>query len=92
MAENTRSRAGHEPLRIRLSEERHARALERELGDLDGLDRHRLDGHWEVTIDGRLGAKVMVRVLNAVSSVLSGEVAESAVVFLDGREYQLRGD
>ncbi|HST14716.1 MAG TPA: hypothetical protein VLJ44_07700 [Gaiellaceae bacterium] len=75
-------------LRVRLSEERHAAALEKELGDLAGFDLQRLDGHWDATVDGVLGDK-LVRVLNAVRAALGGEPSASALVFLDGREYEV---
>ena len=75
-------------LRVRLSEERHADALEKELGDLVGFDLQRLDDHWDATVDGVLGDK-LVRVLNAVRSALGGEPSASALVFLDGREYEV---
>ena len=77
-------------LRVRLSEERHAAALEKELGDLAGFDLQRLDGHWDATVDGVLGDKLIVRVLNAVRAALGGEPSASAVVFLDGREYEVQ--
>ena len=76
-------------LRVRLNEEQHAAALARELGDLGGVDLQRLDGHWDVTVDGALGDKLVVRVLNAVRDALRGEPTATALVFLDGREYQI---
>ena len=81
-----------EPLRIRLSEERHARAVERELGKLAPLELEHRDGNWEVTVDGHLGDKLVVSVLNAVSSALAGDSAATAQVLLNGREYQLQGE
>jgi hypothetical protein len=77
-------------LRVRLSEERHAAALAKELGDLTGFDLQRRDGHWDATVDGVLGDRMIVRVLNAVRTALDGEASASAVVFLDGREYEVQ--
>lgn len=39
---------------------------------------------------GALGDKLIVRVLNAVSTALHGEPTATALVFLDGREYQIQ--
>ena len=80
-----------EPLRVRLNEEHHARALARELDDLSGFELARQDGTWEVTVSGLVGDKLVVRVLNAVSRVLNGETSATALVFLNGREYQIQG-
>jgi hypothetical protein len=77
-------------LRVRLNEERHAAALARELSDLGGVDLQRLDGHWDVTVGDIVGDGLIVRVLNAVSSALNGEPTATALVFLDGREYQIQ--
>ena len=77
-------------LRVRLSEEHHAAALSKELGDLAGFDLQRLDGHWDATVDGVLADKLIVRVLNAVRTALGGEPSASALVFLDGREYEVQ--
>jgi len=77
-------------LRVRLNEEHHAAALARELSDLEELDLRRLDGHWDVTVGGVVGDRLIVRVLNAVRVALGGEPAASARVFLDGREYEVQ--
>lgn len=81
-----------DPLRIRLSEERHARALERELGEVTRFDLRRRAGAWEVTVNGDIGDRLVVRVLNAVSSALAGDSTATALVLLNGREYQLQGE
>ena len=86
------SREKLKPLRIELSEERHARALEQELGEVGRLEPERRDGTWEFTVDGVVGDKLVVRVLNAVRSALAGDPTASARVSLDGREYQLQGE
>ena len=80
-----------DPMRVRFGEERHATALARELADVAGLDLHRYDGVWEVSVDRPLGDRLVVRVLNAVSTVLAGEPSLTALVLLDGREYQIEG-
>jgi|tagenome__1003787_1003787.scaffolds.fasta_scaffold15792458_1 hypothetical protein len=77
-------------LRVRLSEERHAAALATELSDLDGLDLQRRDGHWDITVEGVVGDRLIVRVLNAVTAALGGEPTATARVFLDGREYEVQ--
>ena len=78
------------PLRVRLSEERHATALAQELRDLEGFALQRVNGHWDATVAGVLGDKIIVRVLNAVRTALDGEPSASALVFLDGREYEVQ--
>jgi len=78
-----------EPLRVRVTDERQAEALARELRDLVGFDLQQRDGTWEVTIDGAPGDKLVVRFLNAVRSALDGDSTATAVVLLNGREYQL---
>jgi len=83
---------GFEPLRIRLPAERHARALESELAAVAQLELEQRDGTWEVTVGGFLGDKLVVRVLNAVSNALAGDSTATAVVLLNGREYQLQGE
>ena len=77
-------------LRVRLSDERHAAALASELDDLAELDLQRLDDHWDVTVGGVLGDRLLVRVLNAVNAALGGEPTATARVFLDGREYEVQ--
>ena len=77
-------------VRVRLSEERHATALAKELGELEGFGLQRINGHWDATVDGVLGDKIIVRVLNAVRAALGGEPSASALVFLDGREYEVQ--
>jgi hypothetical protein len=83
---------GYEPLRIRLHEERHARALESQLAALAPLELEQRDGGWEVTVGGFLGDKLVVSVLNAVSNALAGDTTATALVHLNGREYQLQGE
>ena len=80
-----------EPLRVRLSEERQAEAVARELRGLVPVDLHQSDETWEVTVRGVLGDKLVVRVLNAVRSALDGESTARARVLLNGREYELEG-
>ncbi len=81
-----------EPLRVRLNEERHATALAQELQDLARFDLERRDETWEITTGGALGDRGVVRVLNAVRRAHDGETAARAVVFLNGREYELSGE
>jgi hypothetical protein len=81
-----------EPLRVRLIDEHHAAALAHELGDLDGFELRPLDGIWEATVDGVLGDRVVVRVLNAVRRALAGDTTARAVVLLNGREYEVDGE
>ena len=78
-----------DPFRVRFTEERHAVALRRELGQLAGFDLQRRNGTWEVSISGSLGDRDVVRVLNAVHSALADDPGATARVHLNGREYDL---
>jgi hypothetical protein len=81
-----------EPLRVRLSEERQAEAVARELRGVVRFDLEHREGRWEVTVRGVLGDKLVVRVLNAVRRGLDGKSAAPAFVLLNGREYELDGE
>lgn len=81
-----------EPLRVRLSHERHATALAQELRDLARFKVERRDAIWEITIAGTLGDRAVVRVLNAVRLALDGESTATALVLMNGSEYVLQGE
>lgn len=81
-----------EPFMIRFAEERHAAAL---LGALDGIvsgEVHRNGGMWDVLLDGAKTDGMVVRVLDAIRSVLAGDLGASAQVLLDGRRYLMQGE
>jgi hypothetical protein len=81
-----------EPLRVRLHDEAQAQAVVRELAGIDGVALEPGSGAWEVTVGDRNGDRLVVAVLDAVRRALAGQPTESALVFLDGREYQLQGE
>jgi hypothetical protein len=81
-----------EPLRVRLNEEGQAHALVRELAGVDGVAVEQGGGAWEVTVGDGSGDRLVVAVLDAVRRALTGQPASSALVLLDGREYQLQGE
>lgn len=81
-----------EPLSVRVSDQRQAEALARELRDLVRFDLQKSNGHWELTVPGVLGDKQVVCVLNAIRQALAGAPSSRAVVLLDGREYDLDPD
>jgi len=81
-----------EPLRVRLHDEAQAQAVVRELAGIDGVAMEPGSGAWEVTVGDRNGDRLVVAVLDAVRRALAGQPTESALVFLDGREYQLQGE
>jgi hypothetical protein len=81
-----------EPLKVRLNEEAQAHAVVRELAGIDGVAVEPGSGAWEVTVGDRNGDRLVVAVLDAVRRALAGQPTESALVFLDGHEYQLQGE
>jgi outer membrane lipoprotein SlyB len=81
-----------EPLKVRLNEEAQAHAVVRELAGIDGVAVEPGSGAWEVTVGDGNGDRLVVAVLDAVRRALAGQPTESALVFLDGREYQLQGE
>lgn len=81
-----------EPLKVRLIEEEQAHALARELDGVDGVEVHRDGQAWEVTVGNGNGNRLVVTVLDAVRRALTGQPTVSALVLLDGREYQLHGE
>ena len=91
-----------EPLVVRVEDETRAIALAHELM-LQGntvvcsivLTRpglRRRDGAWEPAVDGADTDRLVVRVLDAVRQVLAGEPTATALVQMDGREYQMNGE
>jgi hypothetical protein len=81
-----------EPLRIRLVEEEQAQRLVRELAGFHGVEVERGREDWQVTVGDGTGDRLVVAVLDAVRRALTGQPTASALVFLDGREYQLQGE
>ena len=80
-----------EPFLIRFEDQRHAAAL---VGALDGIARsevHQNNGSWEVLLDGAKTDGSVVRVLDAIRSVLAGDARASAQILLDGRTYVMQG-
>jgi hypothetical protein len=81
-----------EPLKVRLNEEAQAHAVVRELVGVDGVALEPGGGAWEVTVGDGTGDRLVVAVLDAVRRALTGQPNASALVLLDGREYQLQGE
>lgn len=81
-----------EPLVVRVEDETRAIALAHELIGLTRLDLRRRDGGWELAVDGADTDRLVVRVLDAVRQVLAGEPTATALVQMDGREYQMNGE
>ena len=81
-----------EPLKVRLAQEEHAQAVVRELAGIDGVALQGAGGAWEVTVGNGTGDRLVVAVLVAIRRALTGQPTASALVFLDGREYQLQGE
>jgi hypothetical protein len=80
-----------DPLRITVDEERQAVALAQELIGVSDVDLHPEGDRWVVSLGaGHIGNRVVVRVLDAVRRSLAGKPTASALVTLDGREYQMR--
>jgi outer membrane lipoprotein SlyB len=75
-----------------LSEEAQAHALVRELAGINGVAVGGVAGAWEVTVGDGTGDRLVVAVLDAVRRALTGQPTASALVLLDGREYQLQGE
>ena len=82
-----------DPLRITVDEERQAVALAQELIGVSDVDLHPEGDRWVVSLRaGQIGNRLVVRVLDAVRRSLAGEPTASALVILDGHEYQMQGD
>jgi hypothetical protein len=75
-----------------LDEEENAHAVVRELAGFDFVEVQLGGGAWEVTVGDGTGDRLVVAVLDAVRRALTGQPTASALVFLDGREYQLQGE
>lgn len=78
-----------EPVRIVVDDERQAAAIARALVGLVGLDVHPAEGRWEVTLDCIKTDRLVIRVFDAVRSSLPDDASASALVVLEGREYQI---
>jgi hypothetical protein len=82
-----------DPLRITVDEERRAVALAQELIGVSDVDLRPEGDRWVVSLRaGHTGNRLVVRVLDAVRRSLAGEPTASALVTLDGHEYQMQGD
>lgn len=80
-----------DPLRITVGEERHAVALAQELIGVSDIDLHPEREGWVVSLRAGHTNNLVVRVLDAVRRSLAGEPRASALVTLDGHEYQMQG-
>jgi hypothetical protein len=81
-----------EPLRIRVTEDRHALALSSELTELGTVEVIDGTGVWEVSLHGLKANGVIVKALEAVRRSLAGDPAASAEIVLDGRRYHMNGE
>ena len=82
-----------DPLRITVDEERQAVALAQELIGFSDVDLRHEGDRWVVALRaGHTGDRLVVRVLDAVRRSLAGDPTASALVTLDGREYQMQGE
>lgn len=82
----------HEPLKVRVTDERQAASLARSLRRLDGLHVHCADDGCEIAVDGADSDRVILSVLDAVRDTLAGDPASSASVLLNSREYHMQGE
>jgi len=80
-----------DPLRISVDEERHAVAIAKELIGISDVDLHPERDRWVVSLRAGQTNNLAVRVLDAVRRSLAGEPTASALVALDGHEYQMQG-
>jgi anti-sigma B factor antagonist len=79
-------------LRITVDDERHAVALAHELIGVSDVVLQPERGKWVVSLQaGHRHNHLIVRVLDAVRRSLAGEPTASALVSLDGHEYQMQG-
>jgi hypothetical protein len=83
---------GRDPFKVRLGAERHATGLAHELEEIDDISVQHNGRWWEVVIGSVITDQVVVSVLDGLRRTLAEEPATTAVVFLDGREYQFEGD
>jgi hypothetical protein len=81
-----------ELLRVRVTQERHGASLAHSLSELDGLDVRCNISACEVTVDSIESDRTVIAVLDAIRDTLAGDLTSSAVVLLDGREYQMQGE
>jgi anti-sigma B factor antagonist len=77
--------------RITVDEERHAVALAQDLIGVSDVDLQRERDRWVVSLRARHSDNLVGLVLDAVRRSLAGDPTASALVTLDGREYQLQG-
>jgi hypothetical protein len=85
--------AVREPLRVRVTDERHANGLAEELIGVDDVSvQHDGGDGWEVVVDCTLTDRIVVRVLDGLRRTLAGDPTASALLLMDGREYQLQGE
>jgi hypothetical protein len=89
-----RAHASKEPesFLIRFDEERQAAALAAALDGIAGGEVHQNGGRWEVLLDCAKTDGLVARVLDAIRSVLAGDVGASAEILLDGREYVMQAE
>jgi hypothetical protein len=80
-----------EPLLIRFDEAHHAAALMSALDGIASGEAHQNGETWEVLLDCAKTDGTVARVLDAIRSVLAGDVGASAQIVLDGRKYVMQG-
>jgi hypothetical protein len=81
-----------EPLRIRVTEHRHALALSSELTELGTVEVSDRTGVWEVCLHGPKANGVIVKALEAIRRSLASDPAASAEILLDGRYHHMNGE
>jgi len=79
-------------LRITVDEERQAVAVASELIDVSEVDLHSERDRWVVSLKAGHSNNLVTRVLDAVRRSLAGEPTASALVTIDGHDYQMRGE
>jgi len=81
-----------EPLRIRVVEHHQALALSRDLAEIGRVEVIGRTGVWEVCLHGSKSDGAVLKALNAVRRILTGDPLASAEILLDGRHYQMQGE
>jgi len=81
-----------EPLRVRLTDERHATELARQLTGLDDTSVQADGPGWEVVVACTVTDSVIVRVLDSLRRTLAGQPTATALVLLDGCEYHFEAE